>query len=478
MRERHITQRSFADLEFYFQGIHLDPLLARISDFLDRQPQLIALVEEDLVRGLKDRGRGRRGLTAEQVLRSFILQRIKSWSYRELRERIADGYTLRHFTRFDSQAVPCRADAFQRSFSRLRRETMDELNRAVVRGAVGLGLEDGSQLRVDTTVVETDIHYPTDSTLLWDGVRVICRLVEQLGGRAPEAAQDFSDHRRRARRRMQEISRMRDRRGKRRRSWRRKYRDLLRVSEEVVRSAAEVVERARSVKLADPLDILIVATLAEEIVRYCTLLARVMDQTRRRVFAEETVPSDEKVYSLFEPHTDLIKRGKARKPVELGHKVFFAESRIGLITDYQVLDGNPPDERQVEDSLKRHTGLFGHLPDLYAGDRGFDGAQTRQAETGGVTMCIPQRGGQRTPERTAEEKSRRFKSGQRFRAGIEGRISVLFRGRGMKRCRLHGRERFGIFVAAAVLANNLLVIAARLERKARRKDKTKLRLAA
>jgi IS5 family transposase len=355
---------------------------------------------------------------------------------------------------------------------------VDELNRAVVRGAVGLGLENGSQLRVDTTAVETDIHYPTDSALLWDGVRVICRLVEQLGERASEAAQGFSDHRRRARRRMQEISRMRDRRGKRRRSWRQKYRDLLWVSDEVVHSAAEVVERARSVRLADPLDAIVVAVLAEEIVRYSTLLARVIDQTRRRVFAEETVPSDQKVYSLFEPHTDLIKRGKARKPVEFGHKVFLAESRSGLITDYQILDGNPPDERQVEDSLKRHTGLFGHLPDLYAGDRGFDGAHKRQAETDGVTMCIPQRGGQRTPERAVEEKSRRFKSGQRFRAGIEGRISVLFRGRGMKRCRLHGRERFEVFIAAAVLANNLLIIAARLERKDRRKNQTSLRLAA
>jgi len=315
MRERHITQRSFADLEFYFQGIHLEPLLARISGFLDRQPELIALVEKDLVRDLKDRRRGRQGLSAEQVLRSFVLQRIKSWPYRELRERIADGYTLRRFTRFDSQPVPRRADAFQRSFSRLRRETVDELNRAVVRGAVGLGLEDGSQLRVDTTVVESDIHYPTDSTLLWDGVRVICRLVEQLGERAPEVVQGFSDHRRRARRRMQEISRMRDRQGKRLRSWRRKYRDLLWVSQEVRRSAAEVVERAHSVKLADLFDALIVDELAKEIVRYSTLLERVMDQTRRRVFAEETVPSDEKVYSIFEPHTDLIKRGKARKPV-------------------------------------------------------------------------------------------------------------------------------------------------------------------
>jgi IS5 family transposase len=276
---------------------------------------------------------------------------------------------------------------------------------------------------------------------------------------------------------MQEISRMRDRRGRRERSWRRKYRDLLQVSQEVVESATEVAQRARALELTDPLDTLIVGALADEIARYCGLLTRVMDQTRRRVFAEETVPSDQKLYSIFEAHTDLIKRGKARKPVEFGHKVFLAESRIGLITDYQILQGNPPDERQVEDSLRQHVRLFGHLPELYAGDRGFDGKQARQAEAQGVTMCIPQRGGTRTAERRAEERSRRFKSGQRFRAGIEGRISVLFRGRGMKRCRLHGRERFETFVAAAVLANNLLVLGTRLERRASRKGSL-LRLAA
>lgn len=472
MRKRHISQRSFADFELSLQGIHLDPLLARISDFLDRLPKLITLVEEDLLRGLKDRRGGRQGLSAEQVLRSFILQRIKGWSYRELRERIADGYTLRHFTRFDTQPVPRRADAFQRSFSRLRRETLDEINRAVVRGAVELALEDGTRLRVDTTVVETDVHYPTDSTLLWDGVRVLCRLVEQVGERAPEAALGFSDRRRRARRRMQEIARLRDRHGRRERSWRRKYRDLLQVSQEVADSAAKVATRARSMELADPLDALVVGALADEIGRYCGLLARVMDQTRRRVFAGEKVPAEHKLYSLFEPHTDLIVRGKAHKPVEFGHKVFLAESGIGLITDYQILQGNPPDERQVEDSLRRHVDLFGNLPELYAGDRGFDGVHARQAEAQGVTVCIPQRGGKRTAERRTAERSRRFKSGQRFRAGIEGRISVLFRGRGMKRCRLHGRERFGVFVAAAVLANNLLVLGARLDRRARRKAPT------
>ena len=183
------------------------------------------------------------------------------------------------------------------------------------------------------------------------------------------------------------------------------------------------------------------------------------------------VPNEDKIFSLFEPHTDLIKRGKARKPVEFGHKVLLSESGRGLITEYRVLDGNPTDDRHVEPSLLHHQELFGIPPALSAHDRGFYSPAAIQAcQTAGVaTECIPQRGGRKTPERAAYEKSRAFRQGQRFRAGIEGRISVLFRGRGMKRCLLHGRERFEVFVGLAVLANNLLVIADLLKRRGARR---------
>jgi len=160
------------------------------------------------------------------------------------------------------------------------------------------------------------------------------------------------------------------------------------------------------------------------------------------------------VYSIFESHADLIKRGKARQPVEFGHKVFLAESAQGLITDYQVLDGNPADTTQVRPSQARHRQTFHCAPDLYAGDRGFYSAENLdECQKAGVSqVSIPQRGGQKTAEREALERSPAFKKGQRFRAGIEGRISVLFRGRGMKRCRAQGRERFEVLVGAAVLA--------------------------
>ena len=210
--------------------------------------------------------------------------------------------------------------------------------------------------------------------------------------------------------------------------------------------------------------------LRHEIARYCALGDRVLNQTRRRVLDGEQVPAGDKLYSIFETHTDLIKRGKVLKPVEFGHKVFLAESGRGLITQYQVLNGNPSDQVHVKPSLDRHTVIFESAPSLYSSDRGFFTEENlKTCRTAGVTLtCIPQKGGTRSAEREALEKSRAFKQGQRFRAGIEGRISVLFRGRGMKRALVEGRTHFELFVGAAVLANNLLVIAQLLRRKARK----------
>ncbi|MBI4591037.1 MAG: ISNCY family transposase [Candidatus Rokubacteria bacterium] len=457
MGRRPIAQVSFADLEFRAQGVALEPTLRAIADFLDAHGDLVALVHQDLVRGLRQPARGRPGLTAVQVLRAFVLQRVKDWDLRELRARIADGYTLRRFAGFDSHRVPGH-DAFHRGFTRLRPATVRALNDAVVQAAVAGGLEDGSKLRVDTTVVGTDIHFPTDSALLWDVVRVLTRLVGRLGEHAPAATAGFPDRTRRARRRMQEIHRLAP--AQRARQQRRKYQDLLAVTAEVVAAARTVAAQAPAAA-GDPLAATLVAGLGAEIDALCALADRVLDQTRRRVLQGEEVPVGEKLFSLFEPHTDLIVRGKARTPVEFGHKVFLAESGRGLITEYRVLDGNPADEAQVPPSLTHHVRTFGRAPALYAGDRGFHSPAHVQAlaAAGVTTVCLPQRGGAKTPERAAHEQSRAFKCGQRFRAGIEGRISVLFRGRGMKRCRLEGRDRFEVFVGLAVLANNLLRIA-------------------
>ena len=451
-------QLSFADLELRDQGLQLDPTLRTILEFLDDHAALVDQVRQDLARGLKNPNTGRSGITPSQALRSLILMRVKNWDYRELRERINDGYTLRTFADFDSHRVP-QHDAFNRAFNRLSPATMAAINQAVIQAAVQLGLEDGQTLRVDTTVVETNIHYPTDATLLWDSVRTITRLVEDLHAQLPRGVRGFPNRTRSARRRMQAIERMTAQ--ERHTQQEPTYRELLGIAKQVVKNARRVAGNARRVKRVDASTAAVIQQLCQQIEHYCELADRVMDQTRRRVLEGESVPTGEKVYSIFEPHTDLIKRGKARKPVEFGHKVFLAESAQGLITDYQVLEGNPADTMHVQPSLERHQQTFEGPPEIYAGDRGFYSAENLDVcQQAGVTeTCIPQRGGTKTAERKALERSPAFKKGQRFRAGIEGRISVLFRGRGMKRCRAQGLQRLEVLVGAAVLANNLMRIA-------------------
>jgi transposase, IS5 family len=456
-------QISFAEWELMRdQGIRLEPLLEAISGFLDDQRDVIERVRQDLVRGLKQPDSGRHGLTATQVLRSLVLMRLKNWDYRELRERIADGLTLRQFTDFYCAPVP-KHDAFQRGFVRLTPRTLKAVNDLVVQAAVGLGLEDGAKLRVDTTVVQTDIHHPTDNTLLWDVVRVVTRLVRRLAkALGLQRIKGFCDRTRSARRRMYEIQRMTTR--QRHEQQTRTYRVLIDLAEEVVGNARAGLDKTRAMRGKDMFADMAIEELHRQIGHFCRLGDRVIDQARRRVLCDEQVATDEKIYSIFEPHTDLIKRGKVRAPVEFGHKVFLAESAQGLITQYEVLKGNPPDEMHVASSLQRHRQAFGQAPQLYGSDRGFFSEQNLASckRAGVKVVCIPQRGGKKTGQREAYEKSVVFKTGQRFRAGIEGRISVLFRGRGMKRCLAEGHDRFELWVGAAVLANNLMRIAAML----------------
>jgi IS5 family transposase len=267
---------------------------------------------------------------------------------------------------------------------------------------------------------------------------------------------------------MQEIQRLTPKQRQRRQL--RKYRDLIHTTEEVVHSASGVLKKTGNVRSIDPLSNIALQALRGEIERYLGLARQVIDQARRRVIEKAPVPNKQKIYSIFEPHTDLIIRGKVQKPVEFGHKVFLAESAGGLITQYQVLQGNPGDDTQVGPSLKRHKQAFANAPELFSGDRGFFSPESiQECRHAGVTLaCVPQCGGKKTPERAAFERTPAFKKGQRFRAGIEGRISVLFRGRGMKRCLAEGRERFELLVGSAVLANNLMVIARLLLKKRHR----------
>jgi transposase, IS5 family len=402
---------SFADLKLLRQGVQLEPLLQEICDFLDKQPALIERVRCDLRLGLDEPDKARRGPTASQTLRALVLMRLKNWDYRELRERIADGITQRAFTEFYCDEVP-KHDAFNRSFNRLTPTTLKAINELIIEAAVKLGLEDGSKLRVDTTVVESDIHHPTDSTLLWDVVRVLTRLVGQLA-EALELRRivPFRNRARAAHRRMYEIQRMTSRQrqgeGSRHAAI---YRALIAIAEEVVASSRMALEVTAAMRGKNPLTALNIEALRAEIAHYCDLGARVINQARRRVLDGEQVPTSEKIYSIFEPHTDLIKRGKVRAPVEFGHKIFLAESGRGLITQYDVLKGHSVDEVHVAPSLRRHRRMFRRAPALYGADRGFFSENNIViCARGAVAMaCIPQRGGRKTPQRQAYERSPAF----------------------------------------------------------------------
>jgi IS5 family transposase len=270
---------------------------------------------------------------------------------------------------------------------------------------------------------------------------------------------------------MQEIQRMTP--GERQKQLVAKYRQLIGTTHRIVKNARVVLKKTEGIRSIDLMTDIAINAVRKEIEHYCGLGERVIDQARRRVLDGEQVPNERKLFSIFETHTDLIKRGKVLKPVEFGHKVFLAESGKGLITQYRVLDGNPIDADHVESSLEYHQETFGQSPSIYSADRGFFSPDNIQkCKNSGVELvCIPQRGGKRTSQQEAFEKSPAFKNAQKFRAGIEGRISVLFRGRGMKRCLAEGREHFELLVGAAVLANNLMVIARQLMEKQNRRRK-------
>jgi len=272
------SQLSFADWELMRQGLELEPLLQAIADFLDDHEELVTKIRGDLRRGLKKPDTGRNGLAPQEVLRSLVLMRVKNWDYRELRERIADGYTLRLFTGFRCRPVP-KHNAFHRAFVRLTPATLRVVNDLMVKAAVDLGLEDGTKLRVDTTVVQTDIHYPTDSTLLWDAVRVLSHLLDRLGKLHERRVEGFRNRTRAARRRMQALQRMSatQRLGQQTA----KYRELIAIAEEVVACARSALEQPRKARRKGSFSDLAIAALHDEIGHYCRLADRVIDQARR-----------------------------------------------------------------------------------------------------------------------------------------------------------------------------------------------------
>ena len=442
-------------------ALEFEPVLAQLDALLE-DDVLFQAVREDLARRRpRTRETGRPSTPVEVLLRMLIVRRLYGWSYAETEQFVSDSLVLRQFCRLGLERAPDDTTLL-RWAALLRPATLDALLDHVVALARQLKVTRGRKLRVDSTVVETNIHHPTDSSLLADGVRMLGRLVRRakpVVGAALAGVRDaFRTRTRSARRQLQRIHRLARRTGAAaEQAQRAAYARLCDVARRVVRQAERVRQAlgegaATGARAA--------ARLRAELDRLLPLARRVIEQAERRVLRGERVPAEDKVLSLVEPHTALITRHKPGKKVEFGRKLWLAEADGGIITDARVLDGAPSDAPHVAPSVERHQRQFGRAPRLLAGDRGCSTAGVRRdAATAGVHRVALPHTGPPTAASRARERARWFRRGYRWRAGIEGRIGVLQRAYGLDRCPDHGADGLERWVGFGVLTANLVTIA-------------------
>jgi IS5 family transposase len=433
--------------------------LVAIAALLDQLPEAVALVHEDLsVRSGRrvDPTRGRDGMAAEQVLRVAILKQYTGLSYERLAFALADSSTYRTFCRLGYEQKPPTRSALQKNIKRVSATTWEEINQMVVRQAQALGVEKGTKVRTDSLVVKSNIHHPTDSSLLWDCVRVLTRVMK----RAQEAlGLSFVNRRLRAKRRALEISNAKS-------ADERKplYRDLLAITEETLEQAEATAGKLDHVQCNDKEQLVLATALAAEIRHFVPLVNQVLSQTERRILRDEAVPVKEKIVSIFEPHTDVLVKDnrKDNRNTEYGHKVCLTTGASTLVTDVVVEQGNPADYTLATKMMERQTATFGRPPKQASFDGGF-AAKTNLAEIkalGVSDVVFHKRRGLDIEDMTSSV--RVFKKLRAFRAGIEGTISFLKRVFGLERCTWRSFESFKAYVQASVLSCNLLVIARKL----------------
>jgi transposase, IS5 family len=464
LRDRYDPVDLFAlvpqlDLEF-------EPQLAQLDRLLD-DDEIFARVRADLARRYPlTPVHGRRSTPVEVILRMLVVMRLYGWSFARAEYFVNDSLVLRQFCRVYLEKVPDDTTLI-RWANTIGPETVQQLNDRVVQLARSLKVTRGRKLRVDTTAVETDIHYPTDSALLGDGVRVLSRLMKRAKAVLGKAAQALGPEAFRSRVRTvrglaQQLHRIARRKGG-------EARDALKTAYgRLIDTAQRTGEQARRVREALACKAKPAAQrLAQRIGTVLPLLLQGIQQASRRVLEGQAVPAPEKVLSLFEPHTQIIPRFKAGKPVEFGRKIRLDEVEGGIVTGYQIVDqGGGQDQPYLKDSLDTHRRHFGRAPDLLSADRGMASAANEQrARQAGVKRIALPCVGRSSPARRQQEKEQWFRRGYRFRAGIEGRIHVLRRDYGLKRCRYHGACGMGRWVGWGIVAHNLAQIAEARETK-------------
>jgi IS5 family transposase len=440
---------------------HADAVLA--------DEDIVAAVYEALARRHPmSRRRGRRSAPAEMVLRLLVLKHVRNWSYDVLEREVRANLVYRDFTRVGSAKMPD-SKTMGRWGVAIGPEVVKRIHERIVMLAQAGGLTPGRRMRVDTTLVETNIHYPTDSSLLGDGVRVLIRTMKKITKITGETGVGLCDRGRSVKLRVLDIARAaRSKAMQSRERLNRAYGKLLNSTSRVVGQAKrfsgeikEGVKRAPSVLKQLALD-----ELRRDLDAMVLLVKQVMKQTRARIFRGDT-RAEGKILSLFEPSTEIIRKGKAGKPNEFGKMVKLQEAESQIVIAYEVYDRRPQDCHLLTAAIETHQAMLGRAPRLVAADAAFYSASNEAAAKakGVKRVCIPNRS-TKSPERKRLQKKRWFREGQKWRTGCEGRISVAKRRHGLNRCRYKGDAGMKRWVGLGVIADNLINIGRAMESRA------------
>jgi IS5 family transposase len=439
------------------------------ADQVLEDAEIVAAVYEALAkRRPKSRSRGRRGTPAEVVLRLLVLKHIRDLSYDALEREVRPNLVYRDFTRVGGEKMPD-AKTMGRWGLAIGPQVLKQIHDRIVTIARDKGVVAGRRMRVDTTVVETNIHYPTDSTLLGDGVRVLTRTMKKITDIVGAVGTKLRDRSRSVKLRLLEIGRIARAKGPlNRERLRQRYCRLLDTTSRVVgqakRFSREIFEGVK--RASDVLKQIALDSLRAELDRMVPLVRQVMRQARARIFRGNTHVKD-KILSLFEPSTEIIRKGKAGKPNEFGKIAKLQEAENQIIVDYDVYARRPNDSDLLIPAIAAHQAKLGRVPRLVAADAAFySGRNEAAANAMGVKRVgIPNRS-TKSLERKREQKKRWFRNGQKWRTGSEGRISVVKRRNGLSRCRYKGYDGMQRWVGLGVISDNLINIGLIMNRRA------------
>ena len=427
---------------------------------LDDDAIVTAVYEALGKRHPKSRSRGRRGAPAEMVLRLLVLKHVRNWSYDVLEREVRANLVYRDFARVGGGKMPD-AKTMGRWGLAVGSEVIKRVHERMVKIAQDQGVVEGRRMRVDTTVVETNVHYPTDSSLLGDGVRVLIRTMKKITEITGQTGTRLRDRSRSVKLRMLDIARAARSKAKQSSTkLKGAYGRLLNSTSRVVGQAKQFSgEIAAGVKrAANPLTQLKLDGLRQQIEQMLPRVKQVMKQTRARIYRGDT-RSEGKLLSVFEPSTEVIRKGKAGKPNEFGKMVKLQEAENQIVIDFEVYDKRPNDSDLLIPAIEIHQATLRRAPHLVAADAAFySGKNEATAKAKGVKrVCIPNRS-TKSAERRREQKKRWFRNGQKWRTGCEGRISVVKRRHGLNRCRYKGQNGMKRWVGLGVIADNLINI--------------------